>query len=83
MPKTYLPEPKNFADPVIRRLSLLSETSRLVSERSGGPPYPGAPLVDDQDGQFVWAQIAGHYLYSNAGVKLKSNAGVPLISSGA
>jgi hypothetical protein len=76
----YLAEERNDADPVIRSSDLLSASSSAVSERSGGPPYPGAILQDDEDGEFVWSQVLGYYRLFEDGTKRYTEDGIARIT---
>jgi hypothetical protein len=68
---------------LVRVSDLLPALSAQASARSGGPPFAGAVLQDDNDGQLVWSQITGFYLLGESGEQLTSESGEVLISEGA
>ena len=75
----FVPEYVDVTNPVVRVSDLLAALSTQASERSGGPPEPGAILQDDEDGQLVWSMIAGEYLLDEDSVLLTDEDNVQLI----
>lgn len=63
----------------LRVSDLLPETSRLISERSGGPPAVGATQVYDANELPVWSALAGEYLSDESGNQLVDESGIILI----
>ena len=65
--RNYLAEPIIVSDPVIRSSDLLASTWDKATANSGGPPYPGAMLQDNEDGEIRWTAILGQHLYLDDG----------------
>ena len=64
---------------VVHVSDLLSETSRLVTERSGGPPALGAVEVYDANQLPVWSALLGEFLLDEFGYFLADETGALLI----
>jgi hypothetical protein len=68
-----------LSDNVLLFADLLSATSRLVTERSGGPPAVGAVEVSDSSQLPVWSALLGEFLLDESGAFLADENGALLI----
>lgn len=70
-----------YGQPIpLQRADLLSALSTQLTARSGGPPSPGSTVQDDEDGQLIWSQLLGEYLYTETDEQLVTENNEVLIT---